>query len=132
LNTRVSSGADVFDDYAHHPDEIRATLSAAKSMGYNRVVCVFQPHTYSRLKDLFEDFASSFNDSDMAIFADVYSARENNNNGITSEQLSEKVSGSKYFDSFRKLGNSLRRKSKPVIFLFSWVPATLPSLRTML
>ncbi len=105
-------GADVFDDYAHHPDEIRATLSAAKSMGYNRVVCVFQPHTYSRLKDLFEDFASSFNDSDMAIFADVYSARENNIYGITSEQLSEKVSGSKYFDSFPKIREFLEKEIK--------------------
>lgn len=103
-------GADVFDDYAHHPDEIRATLSAAKSMGYSRVVCVFQPHTYSRLKDLFEDFASSFSDSDMAVFADVYSARENNIYGISSEQLSEKVSGSKYFDSFQKIKEFLEKE----------------------
>jgi UDP-N-acetylmuramate--alanine ligase len=101
-------GADVFDDYAHHPDEIRATLSAAKSMGYGRVISVFQPHTYSRLRDLFNDFASAFEDSDLPVFADVYSARENNVYGITSSNLADKVMGSVYLDSFIKIEEYLK------------------------
>lgn len=104
------NGADVYDDYAHHPDEIRATLATAKNMEYDRVVCVFQPHTYSRLNDLFEDFASSFHDSDLAVFADVYSARENNIYGISSANLSERVGGSKYFDSFEKIKEYLKKE----------------------
>ena len=113
-------GADVFDDYAHHPDEIKATLSAAKCMGYNRVISVFQPHTYSRLKDLFVDFASAFEDSDIPIFADVYSARENNIYGITSTQLAEKVNGSVYLDSFIKIEEYLKniiRQGDLLIFM---------------
>lgn len=100
--------ADVFDDYAHHPDEIRATLAAAKCMNYKRIICVFQPHTYSRLRDLFEDFASSFDDCDLPVFSDVYSARENNIYGLTSAQLAEKVKGGVYFDSFLKIEEYLR------------------------
>ncbi|HBR32829.1 MAG: UDP-N-acetylmuramate--L-alanine ligase [Eubacteriales bacterium] len=106
-------GADVFDDYAHHPDEIKASLTAAKGMGYNRTVCVFQPHTFSRLHDLFDDFASSFTDCDLPVFADVYSARENNIYGTTSKQLAEKVSGSVYLDSFSEIEEYLEKNIHP-------------------
>ena len=54
------------DDYAHHPTEIKATLSAAKQKEHNRIISVFQPHTYSRTKELFDDFATSFSNSDIA------------------------------------------------------------------
>lgn len=101
-------GADVFDDYAHHPDEIKATLSTATGMGYKRVICVFQPHTFSRLHDLFSDFASSFSDCDISIFTDVYSARENNIFGTSSQQLAEKVPNGVYLDSFIKIKEYLR------------------------
>ncbi|HAN21818.1 MAG TPA: UDP-N-acetylmuramate--L-alanine ligase [Clostridiales bacterium] len=101
-------GADVFDDYAHHPDEIRATLSAAKNMDYKRVISVFQPHTYSRLRDLFDDFAASFSDCDLPVFADIYSAREVNTYGITSEQLAVKVKSGIYLDSFLKIEEYLK------------------------
>lgn len=106
-------GADVFDDYAHHPDEIRATLAAAKCMEYNRIVCVFQPHTFSRLHDLFDDFASSFSDCDLPIFADVYSARENNIYGITSEHLAKKVNKGVYLGSFDKIEAYLKTVIQP-------------------
>lgn len=106
-------GADVFDDYGHHPDEIKANLSAAKCMGYKRVICVFQPHTYSRLHDLFEDFASSFTDCDLPVFADVYSARENNIYGTTSLQLAEKVERGVYLGSFEKIEEYLKGELRP-------------------
>lgn len=103
------NGAPVYDDYAHHPDEIKATLAAAKKMGCKRVVSVFQPHTYSRLHDLFDDFAASFGDSDLKIFTEVFSARENNVYGISSESLAGAVGG-KFFAEFGELACYLKRE----------------------
>lgn len=93
-------GAEVYSDYAHHPDEIKATLSAAKMMNKHRVVTVFQPHTYSRLHDLFDDFAASFNDSDLTVFAETYSAREVNTFGISPAGLCDTVKNSVYIPTF--------------------------------
>ncbi len=100
-------GADVYDDYAHHPDEIKVTLSAAKAIARNRVVCVFQPHNYSRLRDLFEDFAVSFDDADLLILAPLYAAREACGDEVSSELLSERINGSKYFETFEEIKNFL-------------------------
>ena len=72
------NGARVFTDYAHHPDELKATLAAAKAAAGGRLVTLFQPHTFSRLHDLFDDFAASFGDSSLPLFTDVFSAREVN------------------------------------------------------
>lgn len=69
---------EIIDDYAHHPSEIKATLKASKEYklktGKNRVVAIFQPHRYTRLKALWNDFMESFNDADMLIVIDAYSA----------------------------------------------------------
>ncbi|PLS22444.1 UDP-N-acetylmuramate--L-alanine ligase [Neptunicoccus cionae] len=72
----VVNGVTVIDDYAHHPVEITAVLSAAKQATKGRVVAVHQPHRYSRLNDLFEDFCSCFNDADVVGISDVYAAGE--------------------------------------------------------
>ena len=92
-------GADLFDDYAHHPCEVKSSLSALNLMGYDRVWCVFQPHTFSRTKKLFDEFVSVFSDSGAcALFTDIYPARERYEDWkITSSDLSEAVSGSRYF-----------------------------------
>lgn len=82
-------GADVFDDYAHHPTEIRKTLEGIREREYERVVCVFQPHTFSRTKGLFSDIVRSFDDADEVIFADIYAARETDDLGVSSKQLAE-------------------------------------------
>lgn len=66
------NGADVYDDYAHHPDELKATLEAVRSMGYKRVVLAFQPHTYSRTKALFDDFVRELKKSDVVVLAEIY------------------------------------------------------------
>ncbi len=82
----------VFDDYGHHPTEILATLSAAKnSSGERRIVVVFQPHRYSRTRDLMEDFATAFNNADVAYLLDIYPASEKPIEGITAEILTEKI-----------------------------------------
>ncbi len=90
----IPSGAFVYDDYAHHPTEIRKTLSAfKKSFPKKRIVCIFQPHTYSRTKSLFEQFVSSFPDANEVILVDIYpSLREEPDSSISSKQLAESVS----------------------------------------
>jgi UDP-N-acetylmuramate--alanine ligase len=77
----------VYDDYAHHPTECRATLAGAKAGWRRRVVCVFQPHLYSRTRDFYEDFGKSFLLSDVLVVTDVYPAREEPIQGITGELI---------------------------------------------
>ncbi|MBS1561440.1 MAG: UDP-N-acetylmuramate--L-alanine ligase [Bacteroidetes bacterium] len=76
LKGETPSGILVIDDYAHHPTEIRATLQAARNGWKRRIVAVFQPHTYTRTRDFYRDFALSFDDADVIILTDVYAARE--------------------------------------------------------
>ena len=70
------NGAVIFDDYAHHPTEIKATLNAASKLEHNKLWCVFQPHTYSRTRTLWQDFVSSFDLADEVIITHIYAARE--------------------------------------------------------
>ena len=96
---KTDHGALVYNDYAHHPSEIKATLSAAKAFG-KRVVCIFQPHTYSRTASLFEDFTKAFENADITVFADIYAARETDTLGVSSSLLSEKTPNSIYLGDF--------------------------------
>jgi UDP-N-acetylmuramate--alanine ligase len=82
----------VVDDYGHHPTEIKATLAAAKigSSG-RRMVVLFQPHRYSRTKDLMEEFARSFNNADVLFVTDIYAASEDPLDGITAEALTDAI-----------------------------------------
>jgi len=85
-------GADVYDDYGHHPTEIRATLSAARKMSEGkRLTVVFQPHTYTRTASLFDDFVSSLSLADKIMLAPIYAARETDDLGVSSEKLAEKI-----------------------------------------
>jgi UDP-N-acetylmuramate--alanine ligase len=86
LRGRVS-GISVIDDYGHHPTEIRATLAAAKQCGYSRVHVIFQPHRYTRTRDLMDDFATAFQDADTLSILDIYAASEAPIEGITAEML---------------------------------------------
>ncbi len=110
------SGTSVplYDDYAHHPTEVRATLSGALDCGYDRVVVVYQPHTYSRTYELFDEFVDAFNGaterSAHIVFADIYAAREKNIYGISSEMLADQVGGSVYLPSFEAIAEYLRRE----------------------
>ena len=81
----------VVDDYGHHPTEIRATLRAAKDCGYRRIHVIFQPHRYTRTRDLLEEFATSFDDASTVEILDIYAASEEPIEGVTSQALVEKI-----------------------------------------
>ena len=87
--TGKSNGITVVDDYGHHPVEITAVLAAARASARGRVIAVVQPHRYSRLSDLFEDFCTCFNDADTVVVADVYAAGEKPIKGIDRDGLIE-------------------------------------------
>jgi UDP-N-acetylmuramate--alanine ligase len=99
---------DVYDDYAHHPSEFRALMDAVSKMGYKRIVAAFQPHTYSRLKNLFEDFVEVLSIPDKLYLADVYAAREQDVFGVSSADLAARIPGSTYCRSFDELCEKLR------------------------
>jgi UDP-N-acetylmuramate--alanine ligase len=80
-------GMTIYDDYAHHPTECKATLAGAKAGWRRRVVCVFQPHLYTRTRDFYEEFAKSFLLSDVLVVTDVYPAREEPIQGVTGELI---------------------------------------------
>lgn len=91
----TANGAKIVDDYAHHPTEVQATLKAAKSVTESaesgRVVAIFQPHRYSRLANLWNDFTKSFSDADLVYICDVYSAGESTKSGVSSEKLCQEI-----------------------------------------
>lgn len=84
-------GVTIIDDYAHHPTEIKATLTAAQNYPHNKIWCVFQPHTYTRTKALLNEFAEALSLADHVILADIYAAREKDNLGISSRTLRDKI-----------------------------------------
>ncbi len=84
-------GADVYDDYGHHPTEVKTTLDGVSRMGYERLWCVFQSHTYSRTAELFDDFSKAFDSADRVIFADIYAARETDTLGVSGKVLADAV-----------------------------------------
>jgi len=85
------NGATIIDDYAHHPVEIKATLETAKLLPTNKIYAVFQPHTYTRTKTLFEEFTRCFDNVDELILMDIYAAREKNTGLVSSEELGEAI-----------------------------------------
>ena len=97
-------GIRVMDDYAHHPTEIQASLSAARALATNRLFCVFQPHTYSRTYELLDDFSRSFAQADTVIVTDIYAAREKDtgiiNSRILNDHINMNTSNSVYLSRF--------------------------------
>lgn len=85
------NGATVIDDYAHHPTEIKATLKAAKEFEHNRIICIFQPHTYSRTRTLWKEFTEAFDDADELILTHIYAAREVFDGVTRPENLTEEI-----------------------------------------
>lgn len=102
------NGADVYDDYAHHPDELAATIEAARSLPCRRLVLVFQPHTYSRTHALFEDFVRELKKPDVVVLAEIYAARERNAVGISSEDLQKEIPGAVYCETLPAVTEYLR------------------------
>ena len=106
-------GAAVYDDYAHHPGELTALLDMAMSLDYKRVICAFQPHTYTRTKALFNEFASVLKRPDVTFLAEIYAAREKNDVGISSQDLANAIPGALVAPSFAELTNWLYRIARP-------------------
>lgn len=108
------NGARIYDDYAHHPVEIKATLAAAKKIG-GRIICLFQPHTRSRLTELFDDFATAFSDADLTAFVDVYENLEHEmlENEHDSRELSARVNGSVYLPDLDALTDFAAQNARP-------------------
>jgi UDP-N-acetylmuramate--alanine ligase len=99
------AGITVIDDYGHHPTEIRATLAAAKQCGYRKIHVIFQPHRYTRTRDLMDDFATAFGDADSLQVLDIYAASEQPIEGVKGEALAQRISengsaSAKYAGSF--------------------------------
>ena len=87
----TEKGVRVIDDYAHHPTEIKATLSAVKNVKHKDMWCLFQPHTYTRTLALFDEFVESFDDADKLVIAEIYAAREKNIHKISSKEMADKI-----------------------------------------
>lgn len=109
-------GAEIYDDYAHHPVEIKATLSAAKKFAKGDIWCIFQPHTYTRTRSLLEDFSTSFDLADHLIMADIYAAREIDDGTIHSKNIIELTKhniDSLYIQDFDEIAEYLYNSIKP-------------------
>ncbi|MBQ1848670.1 MAG: UDP-N-acetylmuramate--L-alanine ligase [Clostridia bacterium] len=102
------NGADVYDDYAHHPDEIKATLSVARQRVKGRLYVAFQPHTYTRTRDFYGDFLDSFKDCDEVIFCDIYAARETDTLGMSAQKLASDVPNGTYKGGFDEVAAYLK------------------------
>ncbi len=102
------NGADIVDDYAHHPAEIEVTLGAAQKMSYKRVWAVFQPFTFSRTKMHLEAFAKALSIADKVVLTEIMGSREINTYGITTQDLADEIPGSVWFDTFPKVADYLK------------------------
>ena len=107
------NGADVYDDYAHHPGELKALLDTVEGLNYKRCILVFQPHTYTRTAALFEDFVTQLKRPDVLLLAEIFAAREKNTIGISSAALAERVEGAEFYPTFPELEEALKRKARP-------------------
>ncbi len=103
----VFQGAPVYDDYAHHPTKVRATLQAARELRHRRLIVVFQPHRYSRLAALMRDFSRAFDAADRVLVVDVYGAGEDNPTGVQARDLAELIPNGIYVGSFERARETL-------------------------
>ncbi len=111
------NGVTIVDDYAHHPTEIEATLKAARHSPHNAVWCVFQPHTYTRTKAFFHEFAEALSHADHLVLADIYAARETDTLGISSKDLADEAAklgtDTHYFPDFEQIEAFLKENCRP-------------------
>ncbi len=114
--TGTFNNAQVYDDYAHHPTEIKATIEAAKNLPHNKLWVIFQPHTYSRTSTLFNEFSNAFKETDEVILADIYAAREIDTGVVSSQKLAlainEISNNCTYLGSFDKIKDYLKENVK--------------------
>ena len=126
----------VFDDYAHHPTEIKSVANAIKNMCYNQSWIVFQSHTYSRTKNLLDDFAKVLSEFDNIIITDIYAARETNNLNVTPQSLVDKIAeygkNSIYISKFEDIAKYLRNNVKDDDIILTVGAGTITNLGKMI
>ena len=106
-------GAEIYDDYGHHPDEIKATLKGARQMGYERVLCAYQPHTYSRTAGLLREFVEALGEADRVFMVDIYAAREQNVYGVSSETLAGMIGeNARYCGDFASTAAAIKEEAR--------------------
>ena len=109
----IYNGAELCDDYAHHPGELATLFDTAQALGYRRVVCAFQPHTYSRTHELFDDFVEVLKRPDVVLLAEIFAAREDNDIGISSADLAAKIPRSVFCPTLDDVTAKLREIAHP-------------------
>ena len=109
----VFNGAEIYDDYAHHPGELAATIEAVRATDPKRLVVAFQPHTYTRTKALFDDFVRELQKADVVILAEIYAARERNTIGISSRDLQAQIPGAIYCETLPEVTEQLKQLAQP-------------------
>ena len=112
------AGVTVIDDYAHHPQEIKATLAAARNYPHRKLWCVFQPHTYTRTKELFDQFVQVLQLPDKVLLAEIFAARETDTLGISSRDLAQRIPGAEFCPTLEEVAR------RPV----SYIHLTLPTI----
>ena len=130
------NGAKVFDDYGHHPTEIVATAKSLMNKKYNKSWVVFQPHTYSRTKNLLDDFAKALLNFDNIIIVDIYAARETNTYGISSKDLVDKIqsfgTAARYIPDFNECVDYIKTNVKPNDIVMTLGAGTVTKIGPML
>ena len=130
------NGAKVFDDYGHHPTEIVATAKSLMNKKYNKSWVIFQPHTYSRTKNLLDDFAKALLNFDNIIIVDIYAARETNTYGISSKDLVDKIqsfgTAARYIPDFEECVNYVKENVKPNDIVMTLGAGTVTKIGPML
>ncbi|MCL2841972.1 MAG: UDP-N-acetylmuramate--L-alanine ligase [Oscillospiraceae bacterium] len=106
-------GATIYDDYAHHPSELKALLDAVEPLGYDRVIVAFQPHTYTRTKAFFDEFVQELKRPDMVLMGEIFAAREQNTVGITAADLAAEIPGAVHYGTLAEMTEALRGLASP-------------------
>ena len=107
------NGARIYDDYAHHPGELHALLEMARTLDCRRVICAFQPHTYTRTRALFDDFVRELKAADVVVLTEIFAAREINTIGISSRDLAAQIPGALYCPTLEDAAEKLRELAQP-------------------
>lgn len=130
------NNVSVYDDYGHHPTEILATANALKQKKYNKSWVIFQPHTYSRTKNLLDDFANVLLNFDNIIVTDIYAARENNTYNISSKDLVDKINDlgkqAIYIQDFNQIVNYVKQNASPEDIVITLGAGTVTNIGPML
>jgi len=132
-----AGGVSVIDDYGHHPTEIRATLAAARQCGFRRLHVVFQPHRYTRTRDLMDEFTTAFSDADSLFVLDIYAASEKPIEGVTAEALARRITekGDRtalYMPSFQDAAAAVAAQAQPGDMILTLGAGSIAQLAPMI